>query len=176
MTQIDGKAVERFEPTLMGTREDYADMEECAGGSYVRASDYDALLAERDALLAQVDGLREGLETSKKYRDAYQECDRIATARVRELEEREGAAAAAAWIDGRDAAGATFGAHAMLISNVQPPTAPSAALAKRMDGAFNEGVEAAAVKMDIYDYDDAGNRLAKLIRALKRSGKEGRYG
>lgn len=156
--QIDGKAVER----LRGYAKDmqHLDDEEL----YEDGAALLALIEERDALQKQVEGLTKDLATAVKYRDAYRECDRIASEALSAALAREGAVATAAWIAGRDAAAATFGAHAMLIANVQPPTDAAAALARREDEAFNAGM--ASVKnafLESAQHDQGGLDYSAMV-------------
>lgn len=64
------REVERFEPSLMGTREDRADCIPDPDGDYVRHSDYAALISETAAKDAEIERLKAALREAEDQRDA----------------------------------------------------------------------------------------------------------
>lgn len=176
MTQIDGKVVERWKTDLAWGRMARDDQK----GDWVRASDYDAILSERDALQAQVDGLT-------KERDMYQDFFRSCLNGNHALKEKtqqavqerdaalahEGAVAmevrerAAEYIAGfvQSGVNCNFLGMADTIYAIEIPTDAAAALARRED----EVIEECAVHIETVWSNEIADDLR---RALKRSGKE----
>lgn len=177
MTQIDAKAVERC----------YIWSDEYACGTWVRASDYNALLSERDALQAQVEGLtqeRDRFEASLARAclvggTAYLvERAQKAEADLSAALSREGAVAMEVRARDLSCAMQVFSDAgcgcddaeniAKAIRALPIPTDAAAALARREDEVIEECARSFETQMGSFN----GREAAKLVRALKRSGKE----
>lgn len=183
--QIDGKAVERFDIS----ESDGGIMEAHPYGEYVRSADYKALLSERDALQAQVEGLTKERDFENGSRLASEaqlgvEIDRLMRERDAALA-REGAVAmgmiklksgkprlesnsdySRGWND------------AMFKLSQDIPTDAAAALAQREDEVFLAGFMASCEGYNgeypcpDHGYENDARWCFMRDEALKRSGKE----